>query len=60
MGNVDKWIETIEKYVAGVDNISFFKIDKAVTIGMGVGHMDGMETVAVKVETDILLESHDW
>jgi hypothetical protein len=54
MVNIDKRIETIEKYVTGVDNIGFLKMDKTVTIGVGERHMDGKDTVAVKVETDIL------
>ena len=54
MGNIDKGIETVEKKVAGVNNICFLKINKTVTIGMGVGYMDGMNSVVVQVESDIL------
>ncbi len=43
MGNVDKGIETVKKYIPGVNNIGFLKINKAVTIGMGMGHMDGTD-----------------
>ena len=59
MGNVDKWIEPIEKQIAGMDNISVLEIDKTVTIGVSVGHMDGADIFAVEVESDIVRERHD-
>ena len=54
MGNIDKWIKTVEKYIAGMDDIGLLKIDKAVPVGMGMGHMGDTDTVIVQVETDIL------
>ena len=59
MGNVDKWIKTIEKQIAGVDNIGCLKIDKTVTIGMGIGYMCGEDGVAVKMECDTLIKSNN-
>ena len=58
MVDIDKWIETIEKDIAGVNNIGSLKIDKTITIGMGVGHMYGAYAVSVKMETDILRKGH--
>ena len=49
MLHIDKWKEAIEKDISGVDNISCFKIDKAVTIGMGMWYMNGMDGIAVEI-----------
>ena len=57
MGNIDKGIKTIEKQIASVDNIGCLKIDKTVTIGMGMGHMCRKDDVTVKMEFDILGKS---
>ncbi len=60
MGNIDKRIETVEKYITGMDNIGCLEMDKTVTIGVGMGDMYGADGVTVKVKTDIFGEGHHW
>jgi len=45
--DIYKRIEAIKEDVSGMDNIGFSKIDKAVAIGMGVGYMYSLNSVAV-------------
>ena len=42
-----------------MDYIGVFKMDEAITIGMGVGNMNDTDRVAVKMKTDIFREGHD-
>ncbi len=53
MGHIDKWIEPIEKQIPRVNNIGRLKMDKTVTIRMGMGHMFNFDSITVKMKFDI-------
>ncbi len=47
VGDIDKGIESVEEDIAGMDYVGGLKMDKTVTIGVGMGHMNGMDGFTV-------------
>jgi len=51
MIDIYKRIVTIKKKVSWMDNIGFLKIDKTVTISMGIRNMDGIDSIIIEMKT---------
>ena len=60
VGDVDKWIEAVEKQVPGVNDVVFLEIDEAVAVRMGKGRVHGADMIAVDVVADIFRKGRDW